>query len=130
MKKAYRLVEVEEIIGEMDFSEVADDVMESEEDYQIVISGWWVQIPELGLNLHEGVFCNYDEAEQMYLPDCAISIVAEAGEETKEGDWLYYEQDGFVLTLANFLRGKMDMERIEQLSCFICLPETEADSDE
>lgn len=126
MKKAYRLGEVEEAIGEIDFSDVADDVMESGEDYQIVISGWWVQIPELGLNLHEGVFCSYDETEKMYLPDFSVSVVVESGEENKEGDWLYYEQDGFVITLANYLSGKMDVERIEQLSCFICLPDMEA----
>ena len=45
--------------------------------------------------------------------------------ETKEGDWLYYEQDGFVITLANYLHGKMEISRIEQLSCFICIPDEE-----
>ena len=53
MEKAYRLGEVEEILAEMEqLAEVPDDVMESDEDYQIVISGWQVYIPELGLNLY------------------------------------------------------------------------------
>ena len=65
MEKAYRLGEVEEILAEMEqLAEVPDDIMESDEDYQIVISGWQVHIPELGLNLHEGVYCNYDEEER------------------------------------------------------------------
>ncbi len=59
-----RLRNVEEIISEMDLFYVADDILECDEDYRIVISGWWVHIPELGINLREGVFCNYDETEK------------------------------------------------------------------
>lgn len=120
MEKAYRLGEVEEILAEMEqLAEVADDIMESDKDYQIVISGWQVHIPELGLNLHEGVFCNYDEAEGGYLPDFAITIVKEEGQD----EWLYYEQDGFLITLANYLHGKTDLEQLGQLSCFIRIPD-------
>ena len=55
--KGIQTGEVEEILAEMDqLAEVPDDIMESGEDYQIVISGWQVHIPELGLNLHEGIF--------------------------------------------------------------------------
>ncbi|WP_313181518.1 hypothetical protein [Lacrimispora sp.] len=50
----YRLFEVEDVIAEMDLLDVDDDIAETDEDYQIVISGWWVHIPELNLNLHEG----------------------------------------------------------------------------
>ena len=49
MKIPCRLHEAEEIISEMDLYHVADDIMESEEDYRIVISGWWVHIPELNI---------------------------------------------------------------------------------
>ena len=120
MEKAYRLGEVEEILAEMEqLAEVADDIMESDKDYQIVISGWQVHIPELGLNLHEGVFCNYDEVEGGYLPDFAITIVKEEGQD----EWLYYEQDGFLITLANYLHGKTDLEQLGQLSCFIRIPD-------
>ena len=119
MEKAYRLGEVEEIIAGMELMEVPDDIMESEVDYQIVISGWWVHIPELGLNLHEGVFCNYDGEEGGYLPDFAITVVKEEGQE----EWIYYEQDGFLITLANYLHGKTDLEQLGQLFCFICLPD-------
>lgn len=118
MEKAYRLGEVEEILAEMEqLAEVPDDIMESGEDYQIVISGWRVYIPELGLDLHEGIFCNYDKEEGGYLPDFAVTVVKEEGQD----EWLYYEQDGFLITLANYLHGKTDMDlgQLGQLSCFI-----------
>ena len=81
-------------------AEVPDDIMESDEDYQIVISGWHVHIPELGLNLHEGVYCNYDGEEDGYLPDFAVTVVKEEGQD----EWIYYEQDGFLITLQAFPR--------------------------
>ena len=126
--KAYRLNEVEEAVSEMELYDVPDDIIESDEDCQIVISGWWVHIPELELALYEGVFCNYDKEEQAYLPDFSVTVVKEAAEEIKEGDWIYYEQDGFVITLANYLNGEMDISQIEQLSCFICIPDVETET--
>ena len=50
-----RLHEAEGIISEMDLCHVPDDIMESEEDYRIVISGFRVYIPELGICIHEGL---------------------------------------------------------------------------
>lgn len=119
MEKSYRLGEVEEVVAEMDFMGVPDDVMESDENYEIVVSGWWVYIPELGLNLHEGIFCNYNKEEDAYLPDFSLTVVKEEGQE----EWLYYEQDGFVITLANYLHGKMSLGQLEQLFCFIRMPD-------
>ena len=107
-------------------AEVPDDIMESDEDYQIVISGWRVHIPELGLNLHEGIFCNYDEEEGGYLPDFAVTVVKEEGQD----EWLYYEQDGFVTTLANYLHGKTDLGQLGQLSCFIRMPDESLPAEE
>ncbi len=129
MEKAYRLGEVEEILAEMDeLAEVPDDIMESGEDYQIVISGWRVYIPELGLDLHEGIFCNYDKEEGGYLPDFAVTVVKEEGQ--AEEEWIYYEQDGFVITLANYLHGKTDLTHLEQLFCFIRLPKESLPAEE
>ena len=121
---------VEDAIREVGLYDVPDDIMDSEEDCQIIISGWWVHVPELGINLHEGVFSYYDEEEKAYLPDFAVTVIKEsAEEETKEGDWLYYEQDGFAITLANYLHGRMDIGRIEQLSCLLCIPDTNNNMD-
>lgn len=120
-----RIRQVEEIINEIDLSYVADDVVETEDDYQIVVSGWWIFIPELQINVHEGVFCTYDENEKEYLPDFSITIIMEADKENREGKWIYYEQDGFEITLANYFSGKMAMEAISELPCSICIPNDE-----
>lgn len=86
-------------------------------------------IPELNINLHEGVFCNYDEEEKEYLPDFSLTVIMEADMEKKEGEWLYYEQDGFEITLASYQNGKMAMEAISELSCFICIPDDEPETE-
>lgn len=84
---------------------------------------------ELNMNLHEGVFCNYDEEEKEYLPDFSLTVIMAADSEKKEGEWLYYEQDGFEITLANYQNGKMAMEAISELSCFICIPDDEPETE-
>jgi hypothetical protein len=115
MEQMYRLGEIEEVLAELDLEEIPDVLMEREEEYQIVISGWWIEIPELGLCLYEGTFCNFDKEEQIYLPDFSITVIKEIGADA----WLYYEQDGFFITLANWLYGSVNLEQLEQMSCFI-----------
>ena len=75
MKIKCRLVEVEQIISEMEerLIDVADDIAETEEDTQLIVSGWWVFLPQLNLQLHEGILCNWDEEEQMFMPDVAVT---------------------------------------------------------
>lgn len=117
----YRIYEVEEVISEMDFSEVEDDIAETDEDMQLVICGWYVHIPELNLNLREGVVCIWDEEENMFMPDFSVTVIYDGDIEGKE--WLYYEQDGFVVTLANWLNGRLSTTQIEQLGCEIIMPQ-------
>ena len=38
-------------------------------------------------------------------------------------EWLYYEQDGMVVTLGNWLNGRLSCEQIEQLWCELIIPE-------
>lgn len=117
----YRIYEVEEVISEMDLLEVEDDIAETDEDMQLVISGWYVTISELNLNLREGVVCVWDEEEKLFMPDFAVTVIYEGDLEGK--DWIYYEQDGFVVTLANWLNGRLPVEQIEQLRCEIVMPQ-------
>ena len=63
MNRMCRLGETEELLSEMDFSDVADDIAETEEDTQLIVSGWWVYLPQLNLQLHEGILCNWDEEQ-------------------------------------------------------------------
>ena len=94
MKIKCRLVEAEQIISEMEerLIDVADDIAETEEDTQLIVSGWWVFLPQLNLQLHEGILCNWDEEEQMFMPDVAVTVVYEADADRTE--YIYFEQDG------------------------------------
>ena len=120
MNKTYRLCEVEEVISDMDLSEVADDIVEVDYDTQLVISGWYDYLPELNLRLHEGVVGYWEEELQAYMPDFSVTVVFEGEPENTE--YLFFEQDGMVLTMANWLKGRMSIDAIEQLRCEIVIP--------
>lgn len=109
-----RLFEVEDKLSEMEL--VADDtVAEVDDDMELVLSGWWVYIPDLNISLRQGTVCIWDEEEKIFMPDFDVTVVYEGN--VTESEWLYYEQDGFAITLANWLSGKLDMEILEQLWC-------------
>ena len=56
------------------------------------------------------------------MPDFDVTVVYEGNIESQE--WLYYEQDGFVVTLGNWLNGRMSGGQIEQLWCELVIQET------
>ena len=121
MNKQYSMVEVEAVIEEMDFSEIPDDVVELEEGYQLVLSGWYVHIPKLHIRLHEGVVGYWDEEMKEYMPDFCVTVIYP--DDLAETEYLYYEQDGMFTTMVNWLHGQMSMEEIEQLGCEILIPQ-------
>ena len=121
MKKQCRLTDVEKYLEETDFSEVSDDVIELEEGYQLVLSGWYVNIPELHLRLHEGVVGYWDEKMKAYMPDFCVTVIYP--ENPAETEYLYYEQDGMMATMINWLHGKMLIDEIEQLICELVIPQ-------
>lgn len=116
-----KLDEAEDVVAEMEeLQDLMDEVVEEEEKvYQIRRESWWIEIPSLCLCLHEGMFLNYDEAEQEYLPDFSITIIRRIGQE----GWLYFEQDGMLISLANFLSGRLRMEELCKLECILRIPE-------
>ena len=123
MNKRYRLCDVEEAVSEMEeLMDIADDIAEIDDDMQIVISGWSVYVESLNLTLRQGIACVWDEGERLFMPDFDVTVVYEGNIETQ--DWLYYEQDGMVVTLGNWLNGRLSCEQIEQLWCELVLPET------
>ena len=125
MRRRFRLVEVEEAVAEMDFSEIDDDLVETDEDMQLVISGWFVYIESLNMSLREGIVCVWDEEEQMFMPDFAVTVFYEGNIETREiaaGDWMYFEQDGFTVSLGNWLNRRLSKNEIEQLWCELIIP--------
>ena len=123
MNKRYRLCDVEEAVSEMEeLMDIADDIAEIDDDMQIVISGWSVYVESLNLTLRQGIGCVWDEGERLFMPDFDVTVVYEGNIETQ--DWLYYEQDGMVVTLGNWLNGRLSCEQIEQLWCELVIPET------
>ena len=127
--KRCRLADVEEILAEMDLSDVEDDIAETDDDMQLVISGVIVRITDLHLELREGVICVWDEDEKVFMPDFDVTVVFEesgqSGNSEVSTEWIYFEQDGMVITLANWLNDRMSVEMIEQLWCEIIIPEQE-----
>lgn len=123
--KRYRLCQVEEVISEEDTIDIPDDVVEIDDDFQIVLTGMYVRIPSLGLIMRSGMGCNWEEEEQMFLPDFSLTAIYEDnGQEKPEpSDYLYYEQDDFCITLGNWLNGRMSMGEIEQLWCELLIPQ-------
>lgn len=119
--KRMKLIEAEKVVEEMEeLLYVTCEVVEEEAgEYRIIREGWWIEIPELNLCLHEGVFLNFDEEEQEYLPDFSITIIRETGQD----GWLYFEQDGMIVSLANFMSGRMCMEELWNLECILRIPE-------
>ena len=121
MNRRYRLCDVEEAVSEMEeLIDIADDIAEIDEDMQMVISGWSVYIESLNLSLRQGIACVWDEDEGLFMPDFDVTVVYEGNIESQE--WLYYEQDGFVVTLGNWLNGRLSGGQIEQLWCELIIP--------
>ncbi len=122
MNKRYRLGEIEEAVSEMEeLIDTQDDIAEIDDDFQIVVSGWSVYVESLNLTLRQGIACVWDAEEGLFMPDFDVTIVYEGNIETQE--WLYYEQDGMVVTLGNWLNGRLSCEQIEQLWCELIIPE-------
>lgn len=122
-KKKYRLGDVEEIISEMEFEDRCDEIVEIDDDLQLVISGWYVVVPSLSLTLRAGVACAFDEEAGMFMPDFDVTVLYE--DELMADKWIYYEQDGFCISLGNWLNGRLSMGEIENLECHLVVPDEE-----
>lgn len=55
----------------------------------------------------------------MFLPEFDVTILYEG--EMNTGTWMYYSRDGIVITLANWLNGRMQTEAIERLECILMI---------
>ena len=128
MNKRYRLGEIEEAVSEMEeLIDTQDDIAEIDDDFQIVVSGWSVYVERLNLTLRQGVACIWDTEAGLFMPDFDVTIVYEGNIETQE--WLYYEHDGMVVTLGNWLNGRLSCEQIEQPWCELIIPENNDNSE-
>ena len=99
----------------------------------IAVNSYFAEHPEMMLGSMEydtriygqdsryTVCVNNDENFNMYETLNKATIVYEGNIETQE--WLYYEQDGMIVTLGNWLNGRLSCEQIEQLWCEFIIPE-------
>lgn len=122
-RKKYRLGDIEEIISEMEFEDRCDEIVEIDDDLQLVISGWYVVVPSLSLTLRAGVACAFDEEAGMFMPDFDVTVLYK--DEIVADKWIYYEQDGFCISLGNWLNGRLSMGEIENLECYLVVPDEE-----
>ena len=57
------------------------------------------------------------------MPDFDVTVLYE--DELMTDEWIYYEQDGFTVTLANWLNGRLPISNIETLECYLVIPDIE-----
>jgi hypothetical protein len=124
--QTYQLGEVEEIISEMDMSDIPCEIVKINNETQLIISGYSIYIESLNLSLKEGEFCVWNNDEKAFIPDFSVTIIYDG--KITDDEWLYYEQDGFTITLANWLNSNLlseyaPLEQIGQLQCEIIIPE-------
>lgn len=103
--------EVEEVLKriheefEGEYDEIAIEDKNFGDEHRIYVDDIRIVIPELGISVREGTFCNYDEEEENYLTDFSITLIYDADEEDAS-NYLYWEQDGPAVTIHNFLSAK------------------------
>lgn len=122
MRKECLLGELDEVVAGLEDEDIFPDEMmieEEEGEYAIFVSELLVKVPELKLELREGYSGLYQEDEEAYMPDFSLTALYEEGASAE--DFLMWEQDSPIVTLANYTHRSMD--ELEQLKCILVLDE-------
>lgn len=117
MERAYCLGTVEEELFMMDFDYQPYDIAEIEipkGTKTLIISGWWIHVPELGVNVHQGAICKTGE-EMEVLPELYVTIIRAHNESL----WFYYEEADIITILFHWLEGKYSERDLEEMPCYI-----------
>lgn len=104
--KTYRLDEVEDAIAESDEFEFGDadyPVVGLCDSIRLELDSVSVHIPALDLLLRPGAVSVLDEDTGEFSPDFSVTVIY-GGKDAGPSHWLYYEQDGFVTTVHNYMR--------------------------
>ena len=112
-----RLREVESITSDPKYTEMDDDLAETENGW-LNISRWYVQIPELALVLRKGIICVWAEEPGMYLPDQAVTVIGDV-ENDMEAD---YVNAGFAEAISVWYDDRFSISEAEELKCRIEYP--------
>ncbi len=115
------LKELESVIEDLRDKELLNDfdeikVME-EDNNLMLVDGYVVKIPSLGLEMRSGTMLLKDEDEDEYYPDWDLSAIYILDSDPKE--YLYYEQDGFAVSLHNYLTSSGDPDISDDTECII-----------
>ena len=121
LRKKCRVKDAERQLIEMDLDDVSDDVAEIDDGIQIVISGYYLLIPELNIQIHKGILCVFEQEVNMYMPDEAVTLIIEVN--GQEAEHICYKQDGIIGTLYDWGQGKISLDRIENMWCEIIVPD-------
>ena len=78
----------------------------------------YVQIPDLGIQLHQGLLYSRGWGSSDYEVDAAITVIREINS-TFDNTFIYFEDDGFAVSLHNYLNcsgaDKLDLTDKEAL---------------
>lgn len=114
---------LDEIFESIDYYDKGTDF--DLDDDRMIVSDWYIYIPKLDLSIRSGIVCCLYGTE--YEPDFDISVIYEGDikDSLDENDYIYYEQDGIVTSLYNYLTatGK-DTSNIGSLQCQLHIPQT------
>lgn len=121
-----KVSEVEDIIDEFYENDGAfdldDDPIEIQKDENSIISldGPEITIPDLDISLRTGTMLyKSDDEDEEYEPDWSLTIIYNMGGSPEK--YLYYEQDGILTTLHNYLNMVKDKPNkdLSEMDCSI-----------
>lgn len=100
-EKKVMLKNLEDTMAEMrETLDAEPSKVEMSEECFSVTDGIYAEIPDIGLAVESGVVYQlYEDGE--YYPDWDVTFVFRIGDNPQ--NYLYYEQDGIVTTLHNYL---------------------------
>lgn len=110
IKKSIRLGELEEWLDsfyeyeeDMDFEILSHDSFDPEQ-VRFYVENLAVRIPAFNLTMRSGACQMWDEEDGNFYDDWSATLIKE-GDGYNLGNDFYFEQDGFVVSLNNYLHG-------------------------
>lgn len=103
-----------------ELTDYESEMIHVDEHSLIELDGPQIQIPDLGLVVREGTMFYADEHGD-WQPDWSLTLFYEIGKEPS--DYVYYEQDGILVSLHNYLHaiGKEIPRPADDILCQIDL---------
>ena len=101
---------------------VFDVPMEGSDTDSIEVLGVHIMIPELGYSARFGEYLIYDEEADAYEADFSLTLIYDQNE-NDPSKYPYWEQDGIVIALYNFLNQPRKNNRVDDFENIKCVIE-------